>query len=56
MLAVEEELTIQIVVEGEPIVMAESLRQDDLEPSGTEVISVLIYSHMQIHEFLGTLI
>ena len=45
----EEDLTIQIVVEGGPIVMAESLRQDDLDPLGAEVFSVLIYSHTQIH-------
>ena len=39
---------------GEPIMMAESLRQDDLDPSGTEVFSVLIYSHA--NSFSGTLI
>ena len=37
-----EEVTTQILVEEELIVMTESLRQDELEPSGTEVISVLV--------------
>ena len=48
-IVLEEELTILVVVEGGRIAMAESLRQDDLEPSGAEVFSVLIYSHTQIH-------
>ena len=41
-----EELTVQIVLEGEPTVRAESLRLDDLDPSVSEVF---LYSHTQIH-------